>query len=143
MRELILLRHAEAEAGTDGKDDRERKLTEHGKRESRAAGAWLAEHHIKYDRVLCSPSQRTRETAALALGQIEPVFEDTIYDATPGDLYDLLDEQTDVERVVLVGHNPGIDAQIGSGRGRREEQQCDRQRQVAHRELGVRGLVGW
>ncbi|MGN6481851.1 SixA phosphatase family protein [Luteibacter sp.] len=110
MRELILLRHAEAEAhGKDGKDDRERKLTEHGRNEARAAGAWLAEHHVDYDRVLCSPSERTKETAALALGHVEPVFEDSIYDATPGDLYDLLDKQEGVDRVVLVGHNPGIE----------------------------------
>ena len=109
MRELILLRHAEAAPGTDGKDDRERKLTEHGRNEARAAGQWLAEHHVKYDRVLCSPAERTKETAALALGQVEPVFEDAIYDATPGDLYELLDEQRDAERVVLVGHNPGIE----------------------------------
>ncbi|KJV28426.1 SixA phosphatase family protein [Luteibacter yeojuensis] len=110
MRELILLRHAEADAsGKEGKDDRERKLTEHGRSEARAAGQWLAEHKVGYDRVLCSPSERTRETAALALGQVEPVYEDAIYDATVGDLYDLLDKQGDAERVVLVGHNPGIE----------------------------------
>jgi len=109
MHELILLRHAEAEAGSAGKDDRERKLTEHGKNEARAAGEWLASHGITYDRILCSPAERTRETAALALGHVEPSYEETIYDATPGDLYDLLDNQSDVERVVLVGHNPGIE----------------------------------
>ena len=109
MHELILLRHAEAEASKDGKDDRERKLTEHGKNEARAAGEWLASHGITYDRILCSPAERTRETAALALGQVEPSYETSIYDATPGDLYDLLDKQSDVERVVLVGHNPGIE----------------------------------
>ncbi|MET4677793.1 MULTISPECIES: SixA phosphatase family protein [unclassified Luteibacter] len=109
MHELILLRHAEAEPGTDGKDDRERKLTEHGRNEARAAGEWLASHGVKYDRILCSPAERTRETAALALGQVEPSYEAGIYDATPGDLYDLLDQQADVERVVLVGHNPGIE----------------------------------
>jgi len=73
------------------------------------AGEWLASHGIKYDRILCSPAARTRETAALALGQVEPSYETSIYDATPGDLYDLLDKQSDVERVVLVGHNPGIE----------------------------------
>jgi phosphohistidine phosphatase len=109
MHELILLRHAEAEAVKDGKDDRERKLTEHGKNEARAAGEWLASHGIKYDRILCSPAERTKETAALALGQVEPSYEAKIYEATPGDLYDLLDKQSDVERVVLVGHNPGIE----------------------------------
>lgn len=110
MRELILLRHAEADShGKEGKDDRERKLTEHGRNEARAAGQWLAEHKITYDRVLCSPSERTRETAALALGQVKPTYDDNIYDATVGDLYDLLDKQADAERVVLVGHNPGIE----------------------------------
>jgi phosphohistidine phosphatase len=110
MRELILLRHAEADAhGKEGKDDRERKLTEHGRNEARAAGQWLSEHKVSYDRVLCSPAERTRETAALALGHVEPVYEDAIYDATVGDLYDLLDKQGDAERVVLVGHNPGIE----------------------------------
>jgi phosphohistidine phosphatase len=110
MHELILLRHAEASPNDkDGKDDRERKLTVHGQNEARAAGEWLASHGIHYDRVLCSPSERTKETAALALGQIEPTYDDTIYDATVGELYDLLDKQSDVERVVLVGHNPGIE----------------------------------
>lgn len=109
MNELILLRHAEAEALHEGKDDRERKLTEHGRKEARAAGEWLASHGVKYDRILCSPAERTKETAALALGQVEPSYEKAIYNATPGDLFELLDEQSDAERVVLVGHNPGIE----------------------------------
>lgn len=110
MQELILLRHAEAAPqGKDGKDDRERKLTEHGRNEARAAGEWLASHHVRYDRVLCSPSERTKETAALALGQVEPEYVDGIYDATVGDLFELLDQQQGAEHVVLVGHNPGIE----------------------------------
>lgn len=109
MHELILLRHAEAEPGHDGKDDRERKLTEHGRNEARAAGEWLSSHGVKYDRILCSPAERTKETAALALGQIEPTYVQEIYDATPGDLFDVLDTQSDAERIVLVGHNPGIE----------------------------------
>lgn len=109
MHELILLRHAEAETPNHGKDDRERKLTEHGRNEARAAGEWLASHGIKYDRILCSPAERTKETAALALGQVEPFYKPEIYDATPGTLYELLDQQSDVDRVVLVGHNPGIE----------------------------------
>lgn len=109
MYELILLRHAEAEPPEKGTEDRFRKLTAHGRNEARAAGEWLAEHGIEYDRILCSPAERTRETAALALGQVEPTYVDAIYDATPGDLYELLDQQANVERVVLVGHNPGIE----------------------------------
>ncbi|MDF3983550.1 histidine phosphatase family protein [Luteibacter sp. PPL201] len=111
MRELILLRHAEATPhGKDGKDDRERPLTDHGRREAQAAGEWLSSHKVTVDRVLCSPSARTRETAELALGAgVTPTIEDGIYDATVGDLYDLLDRHGDVDRVLLVGHNPGLE----------------------------------
>ena len=110
MHELILLRHAEATPhGKDGKDDRERTLTPHGRAEAQAAGKWLETEGVTYDRILCSPSVRTRETAALALGKIEPDFDEAIYDATVGDLYELLDRNWDAGNVVLVGHNPGIE----------------------------------
>jgi len=110
MHELILLRHAEATPhGKDGKDDRERRLTEHGRREAQAAGEWLSRQGISYTRILCSPSERTKETAALALGQVEPQYENGIYDATVGDLYDILENNWDADGVVLVGHNPGIE----------------------------------
>ncbi|MBB3226432.1 phosphohistidine phosphatase SixA [Luteibacter sp. Sphag1AF] len=108
MHELILLRHAEAEP-PEGKDDRSRKLTEHGKKEARAAHDWLVKHHVQIDRVLCSPATRTRETAILALPHSEAELVDDIYDATPGDLMAVLDKHHGVGRVVLVGHNPGIE----------------------------------
>jgi len=110
MHELILLRHAEATPhGKDGKDDRERSLTEHGRREALAAGEWLSQQGISYTRILCSPSKRTTETAELALGEVEWQLEDGIYDATVGELYDILDKNWDADGVVLVGHNPGIE----------------------------------
>ena len=36
-------------------------------------------------------------------------LEDAIYDATPGELLALLDQQDDAQTVMLVGHNPGIE----------------------------------
>ncbi|TCV96330.1 phosphohistidine phosphatase SixA [Luteibacter rhizovicinus] len=109
MHELILLRHAEAEPPEKAKDDRSRTLTEHGKREARDTAKWFAEHHIEYDRILCSPAVRTKETAMLALTHGKPQFVEEIYDATPGDLMAVLDKHHGVGRVVLVGHNPGIE----------------------------------
>src|SRR5690606_29911434 len=44
---------------------------------------------------------------------------EAIYEATPGTLIGLLEEQRDVERLMLVGHNPGLErlvALLGSGR---------------------------
>ena len=113
MLELILLRHAEALPATEGDDDRQRRLSGHGEQEARAAGRWLASHGARPQRVLCSPAERTRATAALALEALgdtpELSLADEIYDATPGELLALLDQHADVGTVMLVGHNPGIE----------------------------------
>ena len=114
MLELILLRHAETLPSPPGDDDRQRRLSGHGEQEARAAGRWLAGHGARPLRVLCSPAERTRATAALALesmggGAPELQLAEEIYEATPGELLALLDEHANVDTVMLVGHNPGIE----------------------------------
>ncbi len=113
MHELILLRHAEAVAAQADTADRHRPLSPHGEQQAQAAGRWLAARHTQLDEALCSPSQRTIDTARLALGalgdtpQAQPA--DEIYDASPGELLALLDQHANAGTVLLVGHNPGIE----------------------------------
>ena len=61
---------------------------------------------------LSSPdAARTRDTLA-ALGDIgaAEVYEDaSIYEASPGTLAALADANRDAERLLLVGHNPGLE----------------------------------
>ena len=112
MRELILLRHAHAEPADNGLADIDRPLSPHGLAEAEAAGRWLLEQRLVPDRVLCSPARRARETleAVLSLtGYVEQRLEERIYDATPGTLAALVDEHREVERLLLVGHNPGME----------------------------------
>ena len=62
--------------------------------------------------MLCSPARRTRETLEAVLGGIgfvEQRLIDSIYEATPGTLAELVDEHREVERLMLVGHNPGLE----------------------------------
>ena len=111
MRELILLRHAHAESAAAGQEDLQRPLSATGQAEARAAGEWLREHGLRPDRVLCSDAARTRDTLA-ALGDIGAgeVYEDaSIYEASPGTLAALADANRDAERLLLVGHNPGLE----------------------------------
>jgi phosphohistidine phosphatase SixA len=113
MHELILLRHAEAVPIEKVGDDQQRPLSGRGEQEAQAAGKWLAAHRSRPDRVLCSPSRRTDETARLALAAMDspPALQmaGEIYDASPGELLALLDQHGDAETVMLVGHNPGIE----------------------------------
>jgi phosphohistidine phosphatase SixA len=108
-RELILLRHAHAEPAAPGQDDRERPLSARGVREAQAAGAWLRAHGALPARLLCSPALRARQTLTHALGAVEPAIEPEIFAATAGALVALIDDQPTAERLLLVGHNPGLE----------------------------------
>ncbi len=69
-RQLWLLRHAEAErSGHASPFDGERRLTERGERQARAAGAALRRLQARFDAVLFSPKVRARRTAELAAEQ--------------------------------------------------------------------------
>jgi phosphohistidine phosphatase SixA len=112
MRELILLRHAHAEPAIAGQADMDRPLSPEGLAEAEAAGNWLAAQGLVPDRALCSPSRRTRETleAVLAkVGYVDQRLDESIFEATPGVLAALADGHREVERLLLVGHNPGLE----------------------------------
>lgn len=112
MRELILLRHAHAEPASHGQADLDRALSAEGLAEAEAAGRWLAEHQLVPDSVLCSPARRTRETLEAVLGSVGYVdqrVEPSIYEATPGMLMELADAHSEVQRLMIVGHNPGFE----------------------------------
>jgi len=112
MRELILLRHAHAAEAIAGQADIDRPLSPEGLAEAEAAAAWLAQQNLIPDRVLCSPSRRTRETmdAVLAqVGYVDQRLEDGIYEGTSGTLAGLADANREAERLLLVGHNPGLE----------------------------------
>lgn len=62
--------------------------------------------------MLCSPARRTRETLEAVLrgiGFVEQRLADAIYEATPGTLAELVDEHREMDRLMLVGHNPGLE----------------------------------
>jgi phosphohistidine phosphatase len=112
MRELILLRHAHAEAVAPGQTDLDRPLSSEGTAEAEAAGRWLQAQKLVPDRVLCSPARRTRETmeaVLTAVGYVDQRLEDSIYDASSGTLAALADAHREVDRLLLIGHNPGLE----------------------------------
>jgi phosphohistidine phosphatase len=111
-REIILLRHAHAEKAPPGGGDNERPLSARGVTEARDAGHWLRAHNALPARILCSPSTRALQTLDNALGDVERKLEPRIYEATAGELASVIDEYAEIERLMLVGHNPGFETLV-------------------------------
>jgi len=112
VRELILLRHAHADPAAAGVSDVDRALSATGLAEAAAAGNWLREHALIPDRVLCSPARRARETLEVVLeqvGYVDQRLDAGIYEASAGQLITLIDAHLDADRLLLVGHNPGLE----------------------------------
>ena len=114
MLTLLLLRHAKAEPGSFSVADIDRRLATRGHGDAPRMGAWLAAHDLIPDYIVCSSSCRTRETLQLVEpafdGKVETVFEHAIYEATATRLLTVTRRTpTRARRLMLVGHNPGLE----------------------------------
>lgn len=112
-RTLVLLRHAEPEAGGPGQHDRERSLTDRGREEAQLIGRWLREEGMGCDAVKCSPAQRARETMAevadAGCPEAEVEIEHRLYEARAEDVLAVAREAPEDASVVLViAHAPGL-----------------------------------
>ncbi|GAA3239804.1 hypothetical protein GCM10020256_61240 [Streptomyces thermocoprophilus] len=110
-RRIALFRHAKAD--WPQVTDHERPLAERGRLDAAEAGRRLADTGITFDLALCSTAVRTRETWKLAVHEFphrpKTVYEERIYEASPGELIALLNETPDdVRNILLIGHNPGV-----------------------------------
>lgn len=112
-RYLFLLRHAKAAPSGDACTDFERPLTEKGVEAASKMAALLVDLGACPDRVLCSPSVRTRQTLeqiALAMPGLKATYPADMYLIGWEALLTLLRRQKDeVRSLLVVGHNPGIE----------------------------------
>jgi len=106
--QLWLLRHGEAEPH-DARPDPERRLTERGEAQSRAAGVALRALELNFHLVFTSPKVRAHDTARLAcreLGCDLVVHDKLAEDFDIDDALELLAMGGDEQRILVVGHNP-------------------------------------
>jgi len=113
-RELLLLRHGKADLNL-GVEDFKRALKDKGKRAAQRVGVWLATHDMVPETIISSPAERaltTAEKCSKAMGRFAGhiVQERKIYQAEMDDLLEVLRKlPADLKRVMLVGHNPGLE----------------------------------
>jgi phosphohistidine phosphatase len=106
--QLWLLRHGEAEPH-DARSDAERRLTDRGRGQARAAGAALAALKVEIHLAFTSPKVRARDTALLACEElgVEPIEHEPLSEGFDADeALALMAAAGADQRVLVVGHEP-------------------------------------
>ncbi len=113
-RELWLLRHAKSDRDL-AVDDFDRPLKKRGVHDLARLSAWLLEHHLAPDYLVCSPANRALSTLkivqeALGLASLSIVQDKRIYQESIERIKSVLAECPPAANVVLlVGHNPELE----------------------------------
>ncbi len=114
---LLLLRHAKSSWKDEQLADHDRPLNQRGKRDAPRAGQRLVERRQLPDLILSSTAKRARKTAAKVAHQsgYQGVLQlhGELYLAPPAAYLEALSQLPDsIQRVLVVGHNPGMEELI-------------------------------
>ncbi len=117
MRTLFLLRHAKSSWDDPGISDIDRPLNARGLNAAAFMGEYAARRGLIPDLIIASPARRTAQTADIFRehsGFNVPIhFDERIYEASVGALMNVIAAVAEnVESIMIVGHNPGIEGLI-------------------------------
>lgn len=111
---LFVLRHAKSSWKDDSLPDHDRPLNSRGEGDAPRMGAFMQEQGLEPELILTSTARRARRTAALVAensnfsGEIRQVRD--LYHADPEEIVEQLRHVPDeYARVMVVGHNPGLE----------------------------------
>ncbi len=114
MKTLTLLRHAKSGWDDMNLRDFDRRLNGKGKRAAATVGRHMRACGLAFDHVVASPAVRVAETldgVASGYGRsLSPGWDKRLYLASAATLLDIVrDLPPEHARVLLVGHNPGLE----------------------------------
>jgi phosphohistidine phosphatase len=123
MKTLYLMRHAKSSWKDNHLMDHERPLKKRGRKDAASMGSLLCGKKRTPDIIFASTAERARETAGIVaeksgyIGEVR--YDQKLYLAEPDTLVAFIHQvPDDTESLLLVGHNPGLEAlaQVLSGR---------------------------
>jgi phosphohistidine phosphatase len=125
VRTLFILRHAKS-GHDEPVPDKARTLTSRGRKDAARMGELARDRNLLADRVLCSTAERARETLEIfaegARLTADREFLDELYLAEPDAIVTTIRRHAgSSERVMVVGHNPGLEALVAYLTGERTE----------------------
>lgn len=111
MANLILWRHAEAEAESATGQDIDRALTKRGLKDAEKMAKWLNQHLPADTEILCSPARRCLETAAALhypnIREIK-IAEYLGVDSTVDMIAKKVSNNDSSQTILLIGHQPNL-----------------------------------
>jgi len=112
LRELMLLRHAKSDWKDSQLDDIDRPLSERGKKNAIKLGKWLKTQNLMPDLILVSPAVRAQQTLKRICNECpaSAITVETLYLADRLQLQKVLAESPHAERIMIIGHNPGLES---------------------------------
>lgn len=114
-RELLILRHAKSAWDTGAPSDFERPLSKRGAQAAPRVGRWLLEQGLVPDHVVSSPAERAKQTVLAVCRELgfeadRICWDQRVYGAWTRTLINVLRESPDeARRVLIAGHNPGLE----------------------------------
>jgi phosphohistidine phosphatase len=115
MKTLLLLRHAKSDWADPGVEDFDRPLAPRGRKAAPLMGRHLQSKILLPDLVLCSSAERAKQTWELVAPELRETPEvrylKSLYLASPSRLLAAVQRTPeDVSRLLVLGHNPGMEA---------------------------------
>ena len=125
MKTLLILRHAKSSWKKPGLTDYDRPLNKRGKHDAPRMGELIRKKALVPDLIISSSAKRARQTAekvAQSCGYRNEVrLEDDLYLAYPDVIIRILKFLSDeLNSVMVVGHNPGVEELLRLSTGRDE-----------------------
>jgi phosphohistidine phosphatase len=125
MKTLLIMRHAKSSWKDKDLKDRKRPLSKRGKRNAPQMGELIKEKELIPQIILSSDAVRARQTVEMLTetsgftGEVK--YDDDLYMAEADEYLDSLRKVSDdFERVMIVGHNPGLESLLPLLTGRVE-----------------------
>lgn len=117
MKTLLLMRHAKSSWKDDQLNDHERPLKKRGRKDAKRMAKIIEKNQLIPELILSSSAVRAAETVDIIAENLgfdgEIIYSDALYMGEPDDFIESLKTlDNEVEKVMIVAHNPGMEAYL-------------------------------
>ncbi|MFU8826377.1 MAG: SixA phosphatase family protein [Brevefilum sp.] len=117
MKTLLLMRHAKSSWKDPDLTDFDRPLKKRGRKDAKRIAKVIDANDLFPDLILSSSARRAVETVEIIIDTLEYeneiIYSDALYMGEPSDFIEALSTlDSDIEKVMIVAHNPGLEAYL-------------------------------